>query len=227
MRAAIFGAAMDDVELMLRFVRASSCLTHSDPKATCGAIAVALAARHARMNERIDAEAWLSEVDESIGEEGVKLSQLLRQAVASCRAEESSAQFAESLGLGDGVTGYTNHTVPVAIHAWLSHPRDYRAAITSVIRCGGDADTTAAIVGGIVGAGVGREGIPDQWMDGLTDWPRSVEWIEKLGDQLTHRLPSGTPAKSPRVGPIKIIIRNIFFLLVVLFHGFRRLAPPY
>lgn len=45
MRAAIFGAAIDDDALMLEMVRASSRLTHSDPKAEYGAIAVALAAK--------------------------------------------------------------------------------------------------------------------------------------------------------------------------------------
>jgi signal recognition particle subunit SRP54 len=31
----------------------------------------------------------------------------------------------------------------------------------------------------------------------------------------------------PRLPVLGIMARNLFFLLVVLFHGFRRLAPPY
>ncbi|TWU44826.1 ADP-ribosylglycohydrolase [Rubripirellula tenax] len=61
MRAAIFGAAIDDLPQMLQFVRASSRLTHSDPKAECGAIAVAFAARHSRDHESVDANLWLAE----------------------------------------------------------------------------------------------------------------------------------------------------------------------
>ena len=42
----------------------------------------------------------------------------------------------------------------------------------AVIQCGGDADTTGAIVGGIVGASVGREGIPEEWLDRLIEGAR-------------------------------------------------------
>lgn len=227
MRAAIFGATIDDLELLLRLVRASSCLTHTDPKAEHGAIAVALAAKHSRSNGKFDANLWLNEVVESIGADGSELSELLRKTVRSSKDGKSTLEFAESLGLDKGVTGYAYHTVPVAIHAWLSHPQDYRGAVTSIIRCGGDADTTASIVGGIVGAGVGREGIPNEWISDIIDWPRSIEWIENLGHRLADCIESGKPTKAPRVGPIPIIVRNAFFLLVVLFHGFRRLAPPY
>ena len=73
------------------------------------------------------------------------------------------------MGLSRGVTGFVCHTVPICIHAWLSHPGDYRSAVESVIRCGGDADTTAAITGGIVGAAVGRAGIPDEWVGWFRD----------------------------------------------------------
>ena len=145
---------------MLELVRASSRLTHSDPKAEYGAVAVAFAARHSRNHEVIDAHRWLSEVVDAVGDNASELIDLLQQAIASTAAEESTMHFAESLGLAGGVTGYTYHTVPAAIHAWLSHPKDYCCAVKTIIECGGDADTTAEIVGGIVGAGVGRDGIP-------------------------------------------------------------------
>ena len=70
-------------------------------------------------------------------------------------------------------------------------------AVKNVIRCGGDADTTAAIVGGIIGAAVGKDGIPAAWLDRLFEWPRSVTWMEQLG----HRLESarrGAPLSDRR-----------------------------
>ena len=106
-------------------------------------------------------------------------------------------------------------------------PQDMRRAITNLIRCGGDADTTAAIVGGIVDAGVGPEGIPRQWLDGIWEWPRTVDWMRRLGESLADSQSSGEMARSPRVNPIAVLIRNVFFLGVVLVHGLRRLAPPY
>src|SRR5207237_1108787 len=97
---------------------------------------------------------------------------------------ETTAAFAESLGLGNGVSGYTYHTVPVALHAWFCKPQDYRAAVLDVVRCGGDTDTTAAILGAIIGAGVGKRGIPNDWLDAIGEWPRSVTWMESLGRRL-------------------------------------------
>ena len=227
MRAAIFGAAIDDLPQMLESVCASSRLTHTDPKAEFGAIAVALAARHSHLYQSIDANLWLGEVVEACGEDASELIELLRQSVASARQGDSTRSFAQSLGLDRGVTGYTYHTVPVVIHAWLSHPKDYRKAITSTIECGGDADTTAAIVGGIVGTGVGRAGLPDDWLSGIAEYPRSVAWMQRLGEKLADAMGGQQPTSTPTLNPIAVLLRNLLFLLIVLYHGFRRLAPPY
>lgn len=92
-----------------------------------------------------------------------------------------------------------------------------------MIRCGGDANTTAAIVG----ARVGREGIPDQWIDRIWEWPRSLTWMSTLGESLADSLDGKPTSRAPSINPLGILLRNILFLSIVLFHGFRRLAPPY
>ncbi|GAA5511048.1 ADP-ribosylglycohydrolase family protein [Novipirellula caenicola] len=227
MRAAIFGAAVDDVPLMRELVRASTRITHTDPKAEFGAVAVALAAKHAREHVSPDANLWLEQVVDTLGEDAAELVALLRQTVESVHSGDSTQTFAQSLGLGHGVTGYTYHTVPVAIHAWLSHPRDFSGAVATIIECGGDADTTAAIVGGIVGTAVGRDGIPQPWIEEIAEYPRSVSWMQKLGASLADTIERKPLASVPALNPIAILLRNLLFLLIVLFHGFRRLAPPY
>jgi ADP-ribosylglycohydrolase len=45
----------------------------------------------------------------------------------------------------------------------LSNQADYETAILDIIRCGGDTDTTAAIVGGIIAARVGRAFLNNGW----------------------------------------------------------------
>jgi len=220
-------AAIDDLPLMLNMIRASSRLTHTDPKAEFGAIAVALAAKHSRNHKPVDANVWLMQVADAVGNDGAQWIDLLRQVIVSVESKQSTLAFAESLGLTKGVTGYTYHTVPLAIHAWLSFPGDFRQAVTAIIGCGGDADTTAAIVGGIVGSAVGRQGIPDQWIDGIWEWPRSVAWMQNLGDAFAKSMSTDQPISAPTIHPLAVLIRNLFFLVVVLFHGFRRLAPPY
>ena len=227
MRAAIFGAAIDNEDMMIRFVRASSSLTHRDPKAELGALAVALAARESRHNATIDAKRWLDALQRVLGNEHDELIDLAQRAISSVEAGESTQDYCFSIGQSRGVSGYTYDTVPVCIHAWLSHPRDMQRALASIIECGGDADTTAAIVGGIVGSGVGQQGIPAELTQGIFEWPRSVRWMERLGRDLADATTKETAMKSPRVNPIAVLLRNVLFLSVVLFHGFRRLAPPY
>lgn len=227
MRGAILGAAMPNVADLRALIRVSSRLTHTDPKAELGAFAVALAAHLAARESHVPPGMFLERLEALLGEEGSELIALIAGAVASVDRGESTEQYAESLGLGKGVSGYVHHTVPVCIHAWLSHQRDYRAAVMTVIRCGGDTDSTAAIVGGIVGGSVGREGVPREWLDALLEWPRTVAWMERLGEQLADALANGSGRSPLRLSAAALLGRNLLFLLVVLFHGFRRLGPPY
>ena len=161
MRSALLGVCYgDDWERLRALVRASSRLTHTDPRAEAGALAVAVAAHLSSGNG--PAEALPSVYLQSM-EVLMKPGELwtgLQSAVRSVQAGETTDIFAASIGAGERVTGYVNQTVPVAAHAWLSFPEDYAGAVQAVIRCGGDTDTTAAIAGAIVGARVGRSGIP-------------------------------------------------------------------
>lgn len=227
MRSALLGIAFDDINTVVKHVRVASRLTHTDPKAEFGAIAVALASKHSCGSDPVNASQYLQELESLIAPEGKELIELIDGAIKSVRQGNSTQDFAILMGLEKGVTGYTYHTVPVAIHAWLAHPQDFQAAITSVILCGGDADTTAAIVGGIVGSRVGEAGIPDQWLSGICDWPLTVDWLRQLSKQLSQVLDTGFSERPTTIGFVPTVFRNIAFLGIVLLHGFRRLFPPY
>jgi len=227
MRAAVLGAAVDDLPTLRELVGASSRITHSDPKAEYGAFAVALAAHMARHHAVVSGDQYLNELRSALGSAGEELTALLAKSVHSASTGESTESFADSLGLHRGVSGYVYHTVTVAIQAWLANPHDYRSAVTSMIRCGGDTDSTAAIVGGIVGAAVGKEGIPAEWLDTMADWPRTVSWMERLGNQLDASIQAHSQDRAVKLPLWGVLPRNLCFLLVVLFHGFRRLLPPY
>jgi ADP-ribosyl-[dinitrogen reductase] hydrolase len=228
MRAPILGAAITDIDTLREFVRVSTTMTHSDPKAWHGAWAVALAARIAASGQPVSADHFLRELRTTLSEEpDMSLLPLIEQAVDSVSRGNSTEHFAEQLGLQRGVTGFVNHTVPVVLHAWLSFPDDHRAAITSLIRCGGDTDTTAAIAGGIIGCRVGSHGLPNDLLESLRDWPRSVPWISQLASRLADCCENEAPANPPRLSASKVLVRNVAFAALVLAHGFRRLLPPY
>lgn len=228
MRAPILGAAIADLDQLRQLVTASTRVTHTDPKAEFGAWAIALATNLAWREREISPRQYLQRLKETLADEPAEeLLDLIAKAVASVEAGERPSEFLDSLGIRQGVSGYVYQTAPAAIHVWLSFPNDYRCAVQTMIRCGGDADTTAAIVGGMVGARTGTAGIPPEWIAGLRDWPRTTEWLGRLGATLADCVASGRPCQPPELSWWQELPRNLAFLALVIGYGFRRLLPPY
>jgi ADP-ribosylglycohydrolase len=223
---AFFASSADRVD---DFVRAATKVTHTDRKAFTGAKAVAyLAAWSVRADLRQPPRS--QECIEVLRDAGPDDEEWLRLlgAVSTAHDQDLTVRdFARSLGLEKGVTGYVYHTVPIAVYAWLRHFGDFAGTLTAVLDCGGDTDTTGAIAGALAGAVVGGRGIPAQWIDGILDWPRSPGLLVRVADRLADAS-HGVVAPPPvRYFWPALPVRNLFFLLVVLLHGLRRVAPPY
>jgi ADP-ribosylglycohydrolase len=225
MRSAIIGVyfASDPAKRRI-FVSASTRLTHTDPKAETAALTVAEAAAWA-VNQNEPIEQWLTRLSIlGCDEEWLNITQKLADALT---LKKSVVEFADSLGLQKGVTGYAYHSVPVALYAWLRHHNDFRKALESALDCGGDTDTVGAIVGAIMGAKVGKKGIPLALLNGISEWPRSVALLEQIANKLAQQSNSARALGAVGYFWPGLILRNLGFLVVVLIHGFRRLAPPY
>jgi ADP-ribosylglycohydrolase len=223
MRSPILGSAITDREQLKAWVRISTRLTHTDPKAEQGAWVIALATRLVCEQGMVAPQQFLTAIEDSFSPETPELVTLLQQTIASVEKGESTQIFAQSLGLERGITGYMLHTVPAVIHAWLSHPTDYPGATQSLIECGGDTDSTAAIAGGILGASLGKTAIPEKWLSHLAEWPMTINWMTQLTEKLVLAIETGEKLRPPSLPWPAIILRNLWFLLVVLIHGFRRL----
>jgi ADP-ribosylglycohydrolase len=226
MRSAIIGAYFaTEPEQRKAFVLASTRLTHRSWQADTAALAVAesvalaMTNRHRDISQVLDVLVALSEESE--------WQNIISRIKTSLAADHSVADFVGGLNLKRGVTGYSLHVVPVALYVWLRHPNDFRSALTTALDCGGDTDTVGAILGALSGAVVGKAGIPIEWLNGIWEWPRSISFMEKVAARLVEQQSSEKPAGSVSCFWPAIILRNIFFLGVVLAHGFRRLAPPY
>jgi ADP-ribosyl-[dinitrogen reductase] hydrolase len=218
MRAPIIGAWFEDPDRIAAFVSASTAITHRDPRAHAGALAVALAARHAVWCRELEAAAVLDEIRDRTTDR--ELLEALDRVEAALVHDREPAALAAALGLARGVTGYVHHTVPICLHAWLRSPTDFRRAVGDVVMLGGDTDTTGAIVGALAGATVGEAGLPPEWL-AIVDAPRSLAWIRTLGAHLAQR---STPV--PLWWPA-IPLRNLAFAAIVIGTGLRRLLPPY
>ncbi|HEX3800518.1 MAG TPA: ADP-ribosylglycohydrolase family protein [Verrucomicrobiae bacterium] len=226
MRSAIIGAYFaGNPEKRKKFVLASSRLTHRSWQAETAALAVAESVALAITNSEQDTSQILTTLGAlSLESEWQKIMLTIKNSLA---AGHSVPDFVDSLKLKRGVTGYSLHVVPVALYAWLHQPNNFRAALTSALDCGGDTDTVGAILGALSGIAVGKSGIPVEWIDNIWEWPRSVLFMEKVAARLATQNLTDHPAGSVSYFWPAVIFRNIFFLGVVLVHGFRRLAPPY
>lgn len=230
MRIALVGGYFhDDPQALERFARAATQLTHTDPRAATGAVAVARLAAWAASRDPSEPPepTQLTELLTSLAPDDAEWCDLVNKTGSACAAGTSVGDFVDSLGLKRGVTGYVYHTVPVAIYAWFRHYGDFRATVEAVLDCGGDTDTVGAIAGALAGATTGAAGIPPDWLERIWDWPRPAALLRKLADRLAAQ-----KAESRPLGPLRyfwpaVLPRNLLFLAVVLLHGFRRLLPPY
>jgi ADP-ribosyl-[dinitrogen reductase] hydrolase len=211
-------------------VRASTRLTHTDPRATEGALVIALAAAHGATTgpTGLNAAELIAHLQDQV--HGEELRANLQQVASHLARGTATREFVAALGLSRGISGYINHTVPVALCCWLRWPTDFRTAVENAVLAGGDTDTTAAIVGGLSGATLGVHAIPQSWIDGLWEWPRSASWIKTLAERLAEHSQSTlvvSPGKPLSLFWPGLALRNPLFITVVLAHGFRRLFPPY
>lgn len=164
MRVAPLGAYFaDDFERCAAEARASSLVTHTHPEGVAGAVAVAVAASVAWQLRDTDhterPRRFFDEVLRFTPESKVRRGILL----ASQTPREIPVQeIAKALGNGSLVTA--PDTVPFCIWMAAHHPTNFIEALAKTIQVGGDCDTNAAIVCGIVALSGGRASIPVEWL---------------------------------------------------------------
>ena len=224
MRSAIIGAFFaTDAAQRRAHVEASTLLTHTDPLALSGALAIAEIAARLASGEwtarpsPTDLSALLNVLSPSV--EWLQAAQSIQEC---CEAPEPMSLADERFGSPQGVTGYVLRSVPFAIVAWYHHYGDYRTTIEAVTQAGGDVDTVAAIAGSLAGMAAGSENIPEAWCKDIMDWPHNLAYLSQLAGGLADPAASVTSSFSPW-----LFARGIVFTILVLAHGFRRLLPPY
>ena len=152
----------DDVATTIEQAALSAEVTHAHIEGQVGAIAVALASGWAwrwAQNGQVESPQqmlpWVAErLDESIVRATV-------QRAAEIPLDAWAFDVAAELGCGHQVSA--QDTVAFCLWMAAANLTDYCEAMWMAARVGGDVDTTCAIIGGIVAAAVGPEGIPAEW----------------------------------------------------------------
>ncbi|MGI5239676.1 ADP-ribosylglycohydrolase family protein [Dactylosporangium sp. CA-139066] len=163
MRVAPLGAlhAGDARTAALEAMRSAE-VTHAHPEGILGAVAVAVAAAEAGWARRVRNRPTPAELLDAVL--GYLIDGLVRDGLRRARRLLGASVTEAAWELGNGAQVRAYDTVPFALWVAATRLDDYPAAIRACIEAGGDVDTTAAIVGGVVAAYTGRDGIPPDWL---------------------------------------------------------------
>ena len=165
MRVAPLGAYFaGDLDQCVEAARASSLVTHTHPEAVAGTIAVAVGAAMAWKLRDTDktnfAKTFFDEILRLTPESKVRRGILL---ASQTPTDVPLNDVAKALGNGAEVTA--PDTVPFCIWMAAHHSQNFVEALGKTISVGGDCDTNAAIVGGIVALSAGRKALPRGWLN--------------------------------------------------------------
>jgi len=215
MRVSVLGLLCEDNEKLKEFVKRTTYISHTDPKAYRGALAIAVAAKLACRNKKVDPNSFLEDFKKINDSKCEEFNEILKKTIQSVNSKQSTKNFAENLGLSKGVTGYIYHTIPIAIHAWLSNQNNFQAGLMSTIQCGGDADTVGSIVASLIGIQVGAENIPENWRKGIFDYPLNEKSLKEIASNTYNR----SFIKELIVFPFRQMLLFIVIILHICYRG--------
>ncbi|GIW71243.1 MAG: hypothetical protein KatS3mg102_0785 [Planctomycetota bacterium] len=169
MRAAPVGLmCAGDFERLAEVAITQCRITHADPRACAGAVAIAGATALALERGPLEPGRfvarllpWVARAEAGFAAELERLPALLEQ-----QPPEAARQLARA-GLPPGsapdwpgISPFVLPSVLWSLYCFLRAPDDWLAAVHTAIAAGGDTDTTAAMTGALAGARLGRGALP-------------------------------------------------------------------
>lgn len=175
MRAAPFGVYFrNDLKSLIAICKIDSAITHASEEAEAGSIAIALTTAYAING---DTEDLLTKLWEVLPDSKVK------SIIYSLDSLIDSPYILPDQALRViGTKADVRQSVPAALYCFLKF-RQYGPAVKAAIRAGGDTDTTAAIVGAMIGARDGSTDMNSEWINAIEDRDNII----KLDNQLYNR----------------------------------------
>jgi len=146
----------DNEEEMLRAASVDAILTHDHIDAIDSSIALCLAMQSENPQELLDR---LSSVVSQKGNVFLEIK----------KAAEMLGNDPYTVGSVIPNDGCAHRTIASSLWCAWKWPNDYKKAVVEAIKMGGDADTRGAITGAVMGAKLGFEGIPIEYINGVED----------------------------------------------------------
>lgn len=184
--------ALSTPEVLRRCVFQNGRMTHSDPRSSWAAYAVADLIATVAGGADVDPRTYLRALVDDIDREeaalveqyklpvphsdrfGTRLRRLLKQGVL----EASPQRFIELVGNGFIAIESVVYAIGIAFRHW--EDGDIRAAALEAVNGGLDADTNAGIACAVLGAKLGVEGIPEEWRTFRPEYEEAVHLGREL-----------------------------------------------
>lgn len=164
-------------EELARAATQQGIITHSDPRCSAGAVAIAGAVSLVLSERPVEPEHLLDRLAELTEEAEPRFATYLRglKRWLSLPSQEA-VEFISQTGLDPeqgrehlGIPPFVVSSVLWSLYSFLTSPEDYGRTIRTAIAVGGDVDTTAAMAGAISGAHLGLAAVPHDLSRHLTD----------------------------------------------------------
>jgi ADP-ribosylglycohydrolase len=179
MRVAPVGLIEDDPQLAFKWGCETAAITHGHPSGYLAAGALAamicmLKTGGGQLESIGEARRMLAARPQS----GECLS-AIDQALSLAQEGAPTPEKLEGLGAG----WVAEEALGISIYCALAFPDDFAPAVRLAVNHSGDSDSTGSITGQILGAILGRTGIPDRWVNGV----ELSELVQDLGLDLWIR----------------------------------------
>jgi ADP-ribosyl-[dinitrogen reductase] hydrolase len=155
--------------------RDEALITHFDPQAGTGSIAINLLIYH--LIHGMPATEAVNQVVQRLRREPKAAAEVVK-VLETVRTDVRS----DSLP----TTGYVLDTLRIAVWALLAHDT-CEAAVTAAINLGGDADTQGAVAGALAGARWGYSAIPQHWLQPLQGRDELIKLADRLLELAEHK----------------------------------------
>ncbi len=177
MRAHPFGLIFaGNIEKAIEWAVEHSKITHGAPMALAACAAMACGVAHALRNEKPEAVA--QRMYEVAKKYDSYTAQLIERAIeyAYDARKPSDEVFKEFQGWA------AHEAIAAATYAFLKHPDDLKKAILLGVNTPGDSDSIASMAGALVGARIGAQQIPQEWLEVLEGSQRLIQLADNVAN---------------------------------------------
>jgi ADP-ribosylglycohydrolase len=174
-------------EALVRSALDACSITHTDPRARAGSVAVAyLVARLVQMTDHCSPGDQVLEAADKVAPIDSDMAAMLRWVTQIVHLPPEEALFEI------GTSSDAIEAIPAATYCYLKYPKQFVHAVSAAVNGGDASDSIAALTGSFVGAASGLASIPKPWREKI----ENVELLQDVSEMLFRKTVSASHVAS-------------------------------